>query len=593
MIVPMSKYTFIIHHSERQQFIEDLMDLGVVHVQSTDDGLTDQHDSLLAQIKIMEKIIRDFDERLERHGYEHQELPPSPLPDNEDLIKLLKEKTALEHKVSTLKDEVQVLTPWGNFDWSRINTLEEKTGLNIRFYQYPKRSFKKRWQDEYRIKVVNKDDQNIYFMAFALRETPEFPVVPMNLPGKSLEALKKELSEKQEELKSIEGQLDQYALTGMEEVTDRLLKVEDQLTFYETYQQLHEEKDGHLYTVSGYCPSTKKDGLLTYLKDKKVVYIEYNRDDVKDAPVLLKNNRFNRLFEPIGNLFSLPSYSEMDMTLFFAPFFFLFFGFCLGDAGYGLILLVAGTIAKYYYDSYRDAMSLLQLFGISTAIIGFFSGTFFGLELVELESMEAFKSYFLSRDELFNIALIIGFVQILFGLALNAYKRYIFQSWKAAMSRIGWMFLLVSLVDIYITSWMAPYSTYVLWLALALIIFFGAPEKGWVKSIGLGLVDLYNITGILGDILSYIRLFALGVSSAILGLVINSIAMEARGIPYAGFVVFLLILIVGHTANLALAGLSAFVHPMRLTFVEFYKNAGFDGGGKAYNPIKRHLNHKS
>jgi V/A-type H+-transporting ATPase subunit I len=118
-------------------------------------------------------------------------------------------------------------------------------------------------------------------------------------------------------------------------------------------------------------------------------------------------------------------------------------------------------------------------------------------------------------------------------------------------------------------------------------VLFGAPKRGWLKSMGFGLADLYNITGVMGDLLSYIRLFALGVSSAILGLVVNSIALSAQGIPYVGIVFTILILVVGHTANLMLASLSAFVHPMRLTFVEFYKNVGFVGGGKPYAPLAR------
>lgn len=593
MIVPMSKYTFIIHHSDQQAFISAMMDLGVVHVHSSDQPIGDAYEGIQVKIKIIEKVIREFEGRLKKLKNTKPDIKASNLPDNETLTQLLKEKNNLNHQVSTLQDEIQVMEPWGEFDWRKIKALENTAELNIRFYQYPRRSFKKRWIDEYNIEIINRDDQNIYFLAMALHEAPEFPVVPINLPDLTLQELEAKLTAVRSKLEALNRQLDQYALTGMDELQTRLLKAKDELSFMTAEHQLSEDGHGHLFTVTGWCPQTQKEALTAYLDKQNVVYIEHADIIKKEAPVLLKNNWFNRLFEPIGKLFSLPSYNEMDLTLFFAPFFFLFFGFCLGDAGYGLILLITGTIAKFFYTKQKDVLSLLQLFGISTAIIGFFSGTFFGLELVELEEMKAFRSYFLSRDQLFNVALIIGFVQILFGLGLNAYKRWVFNSWQAAMSRIGWMFLLLALVDVYILEWIIPYSRYVIWGALVLIVFFGAPDKGWIKSIGLGLVDLYNITGMLGDILSYIRLFALGVSSAILGLVINSIALEAMAIPYAGVIVFVVILVVGHGANLALAGLSAFVHPMRLTFVEFYKNAGFEGGGKPYNPLKRLLNNKS
>jgi len=105
---------------------------------------------------------------------------------------------------------------------------------------------------------------------------------------------------------------------------------------------------------------------------------------------------------------------------------------------------------------------------------------------------------------------------------------------------------------------------------------------------------MYNtITGIFGDLLSYIRLFALGIASSILGLVINQMAISFGSAKYIGPVIFILFVVVGHTANLAISSLGAFVHPMRLTFVEFYKNAGFKGGGKPYQPFSKQRNHLS
>jgi V/A-type H+-transporting ATPase subunit I len=125
-----------------------------------------------------------------------------------------------------------------------------------------------------------------------------------------------------------------------------------------------------------------------------------------------------------------------------------------------------------------------------------------------------------------------------------------------------------------------------LYIGLFLIVFFSDPKASIIGRIGKGLWDLYGITGIFGDVLSYIRLFALGVSSAILGFVINDIAMQilATG-PIIGHILCGIFLILGHSMNIAIASLGSFVHPMRLTFVEFYKNAGFSGGGKKYKPF--------
>ena len=121
-----------------------------------------------------------------------------------------------------------------------------------------------------------------------------------------------------------------------------------------------------------------------------------------------------------------------------------------------------------------------------------------------------------------------------------------------------------------------------------LVFFFNNPDKNVFARVGLGIWDSYGVvTGIFGDLLSYIRLFALAMSSSILGFVFNAISLQLLNIPYIGWLFFILLLAAGHTLNLLLSALGSFVHPMRLTFVEFYKNAGFAGGGKEYKPFSK------
>ncbi|HKL09178.1 MAG TPA: V-type ATPase 116kDa subunit family protein, partial [Bacteroidales bacterium] len=125
-------------------------------------------------------------------------------------------------------------------------------------------------------------------------------------------------------------------------------------------------------------------------------------------------------------------------------------------------------------------------------------------------------------------------------------------------------------------------------ISIAMILLFANPEKNMIVSVFSGLYDVYNmITGVFGDLLSYIRLFALGISSAILGLVFNQIAAQFLGGSFLSYLPFIIILIIGHGLNIFMASLGAFVHPLRLTFVEFYKNAGFMGGGKKYKPFSK------
>ena len=119
-----------------------------------------------------------------------------------------------------------------------------------------------------------------------------------------------------------------------------------------------------------------------------------------------------------------------------------------------------------------------------------------------------------------------------------------------------------------------------------LILLFSSTEGNFIVRLFKGTASFYDITGVFGDMLSYIRLFGLGTSGGILGMVVNSVAINMLDIPYVGWIFTGIMLIFGHLAVLLLSSLGAFVHPMRLTFVEFYKNAGFTGGGRAYKPLK-------
>jgi len=160
------------------------------------------------------------------------------------------------------------------------------------------------------------------------------------------------------------------------------------------------------------------------------------------------------------------------------------------------------------------------------------------------------------------------------------------------LGNIGWILIIIwasfSYAKTMVTDLtLPPYFNYIAAAGAALILFFSAPEGNLIIRLFKGTASFYDITGIFGDMLSYIRLFGLGTSGGILGMVVNSVAINMLGIPYVGWIFTGIMLIVGHLAVLLLSSLGAFVHPMRLTFVEFYKNAGFTGGGKAYRPLAK------
>lgn len=586
MIVPMLKYSFLIYHQDKEAFLQNLQDLGVLHVASkgeVGDELTEQK---VVEIRETEQALQRFKKR-KYDPRNFQELV-GPMPALSDITALELEYEECFHDKETLEANLELIRPWGEFSWENIVKLEEKAGFEVRFFAANVRQFREEWIKEYPLEIVDRDKRMVYFLIYDHSGGEAVPLIPKALPKQSLSEIELELEERSNRIAELSQLLDTYAANYTESLEERIRQTRDELEYMLTEKSTAHLLDDQLVLIEGWCPQLKQVGLIEYAENNNLVYLEHEPAEDDKPPVMLKNNRFTELFEPIGTMFSLPAYSELDLTVFFAPFFLLFFGFCLGDAGYGVVMLIAATIVKMRLKGDgRKYATLVQLFGASTIVIGFFSGTLFGIEMLKSPAFAKVHYLMFNQDEMFQIALVIGFIQIIFGMSVQVYKQVIFNGWLSALSRVGWIILLFSLGDLYIIKLSPQVSGVSVWIGVGLIVLFGAPKKGWLTSFGLGLADLYNITGVAGDLLSYIRLFALGVSSAILGLVVNEIAFSAGGVAYVGPVLTVVILLVGHTANLMLASLSAFVHPMRLTFVEFYKNVGFEGGGKPYRPFAR------
>ena len=275
----------------------------------------------------------------------------------------------------------------------------------------------------------------------------------------------------------------------------------------------------------------------------------------------------------------------------------MFFGFCLGDAGYGLFIFIAATLFKKFKakPSFKPYVTLAQYLSLATFIFGAISGTFFGISLIDADIpiVENIKSYFFDSNKMLVLSLILGAVQIVFGMCIKVVNITHQEGFRNALSLVGWLILILGLLirQGLVSAGVLPKGeTIVLYSILGvsclLIFFLNDLKTNVFVRIGKGLWDVYGMaTGIFGDLLSYIRLFALGISSSILGIVINNVAMSILGIPYIGPLLFVVFLVIAHLGNIAISSLGAFVHPMRLTFVEFYKNAGFKGGGKQYKPF--------
>ncbi len=417
------------------------------------------------------------------------------------------------------------------------------------------------------------------------------------MPERPFPAIAQNILKIEEEIKNINEDIDNYAKTSIPALKSVKNTIAENSDFNKAVLNTSGKFEDTVMLLEAYVPENKEKKLTEFLNENPTLYVKENPTLKDNIPVLLKNNKFSRLFEPIGKLFSLPTYSELDLTACFAPFFMLFFGFCLGDAGYGLLFLTgAGLFKLKAEDNIKPLLSLVQFLGLATIIFGAISGTFFGINLIQtdIKLFADIKTLFLNPDNMFNLALVLGAVQIIFGMLIKMINRIKQFGFKYSLATVGWLIIFAGTAIFTVLSMKEILNTNIILYAILslgsfFILIFSDPKINVFARIGKGLWDMYStVTGIFGDLLSYIRLFALGLSSAVLGFVINDIAIQILGSAsvtrHIFFVVFLLF---GHTLNILIASLGSFVHPMRLTFVEFYKNAGFVGGGKEYKPFEK------
>ena len=341
------------------------------------------------------------------------------------------------------------------------------------------------------------------------------------------------------------------------------------------------------------------------------VYFEMRPAEKEDnAPIKLKNNRITGLFETLTRMYGLPDYGEFDPTPLLAPFYALFFGLCLGDAGYGLFLVLFGFFLKTKVNkSMYGIMNLLITLGVAATVVGAVLGTFFGVDLLSIDIPQEWKDFMISGKveidgkmyyKTMILALIVGMLHICFAMTVKAICSTARYGFKNSLADWGWLLLVGGSVSVatlnflqVIPTEVATMTYYALGGVSAVGIFLlNDLHRNVFMNVGAGLWATYNMaTGLLGDLLSYLRLYALGLAGGLLGGVFNDLAMQAQGglsdflwgIP--GWIAGGLIFICGHTLNIALSCLSAYVHSIRLTFVEYFKNSGYDGRGVTYKPF--------
>ena len=592
MIAPMTKYSFILLKGDQEGLLEKLQEIGLVDITRSVKPIDDKSAAILADAERKHALLQSLDKVEIPEGLAHTAVTGNP---EETAKTALDHLAELEEALKAAEKEAAASEPWGEYDRDKLRAVED-AGIPVHFHITPAKAFKAEWADQYALSVVNELDGKVYYVVVG--EDP--------LPDALKRGPKASVTDIQTRIATLQANIDQEkaVLAGVKDVRGKIENAArrnlSDLDLYLASQAAVPAAENTLVTLVGYAPAENEEAVTQALDATGEYYFKDAAAVEDNPPISFRNNKFVRMFEVLTDMYGRPAYNGFDPTPFIAVFFLLFFAFCMGDAGYGLILIVIGLLLKKV-DSFKDYAPLVVTLGIGTTVIGFLFHTFFSMDIAEWSIFKGFPflpSKIAGYDGTMVLALIVGIVHLCLAMVVKTYNETKVKGFANSLGTWGWTLLivggtavgalaLIGVLDKDLTKWIIIALGVV---SAAGIFLLNDLHRNPLINIGSGLWETYNtVTGLLGDVLSYLRLYALGLAGSMLGKAFNDIGgmILGDGSNLVLWIPFILIVLVGHTLNIAMAALGAFVHPLRLNFLEFFKNSGYEAAGRNYNPLKK------
>lgn len=400
-----------------------------------------------------------------------------------------------------------------------------------------------------------------------------------------IKSIEKEAAEKAHLRKTIENYRDVIAIDAdKEKIRAKLLKT------------------GKTFYLEGWIPERLTEKAARLLEQMDCCYRFAPPEEGEEVPVLLENKSFFVPFEAVTEMYSLPDYKGFDPTSIFALFYAVFFGMMLSDAGYGIVMTVACLVIMRKFSLEGNTYKMMRLFfycGISTIVWGALFGGWFG------DFIQVFARTILGKEVVINavwfnplddpmklliFSLALGIIHLFIGMGIKAYMQIKEGHWFDALCDEGfWYLTITGLLAWLFGSSVSPAITgagkWVAVVGLAGLLLTGGRHNKGIGKITGGLSNIYNITSYMSDILSYARLLALGLATGVIAQVVNTMGSLFGG-GILGLIILLVMFVFGHTLNLAINALGAFIHSSRLQYVEFFGKF-YEDGGEPFEPFRR------
>ena len=603
MIVKMSKVSFIFLDSEKDTALEKIRKAGVVHLERTSgSGETLSH--LIADRDRVKRALGRLDPKASQEKVSYSREAAWEMTDK--ILDVLDSIKETEEKLNLIKEDLVWWEPWGDFDPSEIAILKSK-GVELHFYEANKAEWEEYAKDS-RSFIVSSSKNTVYGI-IAVAEGEDVPEADsVKLPEYGVTELYKQKIQTEEKLKGLYEVLDQFS--GQQTMLNKLLvAVEQDVEYQEVRTGLGNEEILDYFT--GFMPERDKEDVQSLAAENgwAVIFSEPDEEDI--VPSLVENNWVVNTIKPLFDILEvLPGYREMDISLDFLISFTLFFAMIIGDAGYGVLFLLLTIFIRIKSKKGGPGFNLMYLLSTGTVVWGVLTGNWFGS--LALGSWEPLKNLVIpqiaSYPELFGTDIdsasnikYMCFVIATIQLCIARLKNFIFKMPSlVAFEQLGWFAMLFGIyhVVLFLVLGITPIPSYALNMiggGLAVVILFGQQEKGvnFFKGVlkGLNPIGLFQLfldsISLLSDIISYIRLFAVGLASFAIATSFNAMAAPMMAEVGPAMIAGALILLLGHMLNIVMGALSLIVHGVRLNMLEYSGHLDMEWSGFKYAPFKK------
>lgn len=573
MIVRMKKLTLLCTRASRELTLDALRELGAVHLQP----IRPPEDEDLEEARGLLEHLRRALEVLPAHPHQ-QPSGNSPHDVVSAVWDLIHRRQALLEKREALDLEIRRYEPYGSFSPDSVRALQEE-GVSVTLCHLSLKDLPE-IPDGVRCVELSRDKTSL-FAALIARGEPELHVEPVPLPTRSLDQMRQERDQLQSDLETTEEQFRGYA-GDHDAVASLVTDAHNRVRYLEARAGM--EDSDPVYVLRGFIPADREDELRKTATEKGwAVLLEEPRPGDR-VPTLLRNARWVRTIKPLLDMVNLtPGYHETDISPAFLIFFCVFFGMLVGDAGYGLIFLAATTFFRMRLKTApRAVFNLLTVTSVATILWGTITGVWFGIanppQILEKLHLSWLDDYY----HVMGLCFLIGAIHLTLAHGWQAFNKRKTPQMLAEIGWIGSTWAMYFVAADMIAGWPMPALTVpLLVVSVGLIVLFMTPPSDlkteWIGHAMLPLDVINNFV----DVVSYLRLFAVGLATLEVARAFNGMAADA------GWIGAVVILFLGHTMNIAMAVMGVMVHGLRLNALEFSNHVGLEWAGHKYNPFTR------